>query len=389
MQKSKNILIVTYNDYPVFEGLGVRIKNVARMLQEDGHQITIFAPNIDRKQPATEELAGIRIVRCTIFVPAFLKKNRVLARAWSMVAQTLLTPLIYRKRLRKAAPAVILAEHIYAIPPAIVVKWFSRGILIVDDIITVSDALREAGFSRIVTLFTRFEKFLFRFCQEFMHTSPVSLQYYRDRGAHSTLYVPNGVDCAEFKPGQPATDKTVILFNGSTYSTQNTEAAVNFIEIGKKMVLSGWENLEFKLVCWPEYNLPEAVRQAIQTEKRWLSYQEGVEDIAAEIAAATITLLPYSRGHHLTGGVRLKALEYLACGKPIIATPEGVEGITGLVPGVHYREAGSIETFPEMIAELLRAPNELSALSQRAREFAQSQYDWRETTAVLRDFLRR
>ena len=92
-QVNKHILIITYNDYPVYEGLGVRIKNLARVMVEKGHTVTIFAPNIENRQPKVESFAGGRIIRANIYVPSFLRKNRVIARAWSMIVQTIVTPL--------------------------------------------------------------------------------------------------------------------------------------------------------------------------------------------------------------------------------------------------------------------------------------------------------
>jgi len=388
MNSKKHILIVTYNDYPVFEGLGVRIKNLARVLVEQGHQVTIFAPNIEYRRPRCEDFPGGKIVRGDIWTPNFLKKNRVIARAWSMVIQTIAMPIAYRKHLRNRPIDLILAEHIYSVPSAIVVKAFTRSKIIVDDIITVSDALKDAGFPRLVRFFTRFEKLLFSYCHDFIYTSPVSDRYYRERGANPTLYVPNGVNCDEFKPVHTGHGRrAVVLFNGSAYSPQNTEAAVNFIAIGKKMMEADWTDLEFRLVCWPAYNLPEAVLEAVTTEKHWLSYQEGVDNIAEEIGAATITLLPYSQGHHLTGGTRLKALEYMACGKLVIATPEGIAGITGLIPYEHYLPAATPDAIPDVLADALRNPDLVEKIGKQARHFIQRHYDWRITSKALLDRL--
>lgn len=382
-----HILIITYNDYPVFEGLGVRIKNLARVIVEKGHTVTIFAPNIENRQPKVETFAGGRIVRANIYVPTFLRKNRVIARAWSMVIQTIVTPLVYWKYLRKNPVHLIMAEQVYAIPPALVIKTISRSKIYVDDIGTVSDILKDVGMTRISKLFTRFEKALFRRCDGFIYTSPVSFGYYQARGVEPTIYVPNGVDCDAFYPVASSHTETVVFFNGSTYSSQNTEAAVNFINIGKKVMESAAKDIRFRLVCWPEYNLPEAVRDTINAQHDWLSFEAGVEAIAQEIGKADIALLAYSPGHHLTGGVRLKALEYMACGKLIIATPEGVEGINGLIPNEHYILAGSVQEFPDIIFSIRRSPAEIKRISKNARQFVLDHYDWRATMTEFADRL--
>ena len=102
-----HILIVTYNDYPAFEGLGTRIANIARVLTEHGCEVTVFAPNIDKQQPREEWADGVRIVRITLYVPAFLARVRVLARAWCMLGQSLLSVRAYRYFFRKME----IADH--------------------------------------------------------------------------------------------------------------------------------------------------------------------------------------------------------------------------------------------------------------------------------------
>jgi glycosyltransferase involved in cell wall biosynthesis len=345
--------------------------------------VTIFAPNIENKQPKDDEFQGSRIIRTNIFIPHFIRKNRIIARAWSMVLQTIITPFIYISYLKKIPIDLILAEHIYSIPPAIVIGKFTKSKIFVDDIITVSNMLGKAGFPRFVRLFTAFEKKLFKRCNDFIHTSPISNKYYKERGAVSTLYVPNGVNCDEFKPIEKESDKIIIFFNGSTYSPQNVEAAANFIKIGKKVNEASDNTIYFSLSCWPEYNLPPSVRDDIKKEKQWLSFQEGVERIADEIGKTDITLLPYSKGHNLTGGVRLKALEYLACGKMVISTSEGIEGIIGLVPNEHFLLAESIDDFTVIISKIIFTQYEINRISTNARKFVLENYDWRVTTTEL------
>ena len=383
METKKHILIITYNDYPVYEGLGVRIKNLSQIFLENGYEVTIFAPNIDNRRPKQEQQMGCQIIRTNIYMPGFLKKKRTLARAWSMIVHTVLTPFVYFKYLRKKAITLIQAEQVYSIPPAIMVRIFKRTKIIVDDIGTVSDMLREAGSRSIAKIFTVFEKLIFKFCYKFIYTSSISALYYKKRGAEPSFFVPNGVNCNEFRPANTNNDKVVIFFNGSTYSQQNCAAVANFIEVGKKTMENVEVNIEFRLICWPEYNLPSSVRQDIRNEKNWLHYREGVEDIAAEIVQADILLLPYSQGHHLTGGVRLKSLEYMACGKVVISTSEGVEGITGLVPNEHFLLAESLNEIPQIISTIIRSPDKMKKIGENARAFILNNYDWRQTSAEL------
>ena len=381
-ENKNHILIITYNDYPVYEGTGVRINNLSKVFIEKGYDVIIFAPNIDNNLVKQEYLPGCRIIRTNIYVPAFLKKNRILARAWSMLIQTFLTPLVYLKYMRKISIKFILAVHIYSIPPAIMIKVFKRTKIVVDDHPPVSDMLRNDGSLVLAKLFTLFEKFLFKFCHDFIYTSPKLETYYKKRGAISTFYIQNGVDCNEFKPTKTDENKIVIFFNGSTFSKENCVAAANFIEVGKKLIKTVGAHIEFRLICWPEYNLPPSVRNDIINEKKWLKYKNGVKDIAAEIGCADITLLPFSQDHHHVHahGIRLKVLEYMACGKLLISTSEGVEGTPGLIPNEHFLLAQSVDDIPKVISNIIQSPDKMKKIGENARNFVLNNYDWLTTS---------
>lgn len=375
----KHIVIVTYNDYPAFEGLGERIKNISRVIRDHEHNVTILAPNIENRHLLDEQVFSERIIRINIYIPHFLKKNRVIARTCTMIMQTLCTPYIYLKYLRKKPINIIMAEQIYAVPTALMLKMFSRSKVYVDDICTVSDILQAEGSVLLSKVLTFFEKVLFKFCDGFIYTSAVSYQYYEERGVKPSILLANGVNGDQFVPVVKVSDTLIIFFNGSTYSSQNNAATTNFIKIGKDVMSRIKQDVHFRLICWPEYYLPENVKNDIIYAKKWLTFSGGVEKIELEIGHADIAILAYNKGHNLSGGVRLKALEYMACGKLIISTPEGVEGIKGLIPNTHYVLAESVDDIADIILEIVQYPEKIDIISQNARKFVLSKYDWKVT----------
>lgn len=384
-----HILIVTYNDYPAFEGLGTRIANIARVLTEHGCEVTVFAPNIDKQQPREEWADGVRIVRITLYVPAFLARVRVLARAWCMLGQSLLSVRAYRYFFRKMRPRLILAEQVYSILPALMLRRFSGAPVYVDDIGTVSEILREMGHARLGTWFTAFEKMLFARCQGFIHTSEVSRRYYAERGAHSDVYVPNGVDCEVYRPAEDAkaADSPVVFLNGSAYSTHNVEAFSHFIAVGRRLQERGVHKVRFRLSAWPASYLPASLQEEIARASRWLDFSDGIADLPEAIRGADVVLLPYSEHHGLTGGTRLKALEYMACGKILIATAAGIEGIEGLNAGIHYLQAENLADIPELLTCVLDSPETYREMGVRARAFVLAKYDWRTVVGPLQRIL--
>jgi glycosyltransferase involved in cell wall biosynthesis len=69
------------------------------------------------------------------------------------------------------------------------------------------------------------------------------------------------------------------------------------------------------------------------------------------------------------GGTRLKAVEALAAGLPVISTSFGVEGL-GLVPGVDYLEANSSGDFVRQCQDLMSNQELAHSLSSRGLETA-------------------
>lgn len=103
----------------------------------------------------------------------------------------------------------------------------------------------------------------------------------------------------------------------------------------------------------------------------------------ADITVVPSTLVPASRGGT---GTPLKLFEYMAAGKPIIATASNQaaevirHGHNGLLV-----EAGDVHRFAEAILTLLYDPVERMRLGQNARQQAIERYSWEQYTRRLEE----
>ncbi len=88
-------------------------------------------------------------------------------------------------------------------------------------------------------------------------------------------------------------------------------------------------------------------------------------DLAPIYAASTMTLMPLREG----GGTRIKALEAMAVGLPVIASTKAVEGLA-VAPGRQFLLAESDGEFVEAALRLARAPDLREDLAAAARDFA-------------------
>lgn len=88
-------------------------------------------------------------------------------------------------------------------------------------------------------------------------------------------------------------------------------------------------------------------------------------DLAELYAKATMALIALSEG----GGTRIKALEAMAIGLPVIASAKAVEGLE-LTPGREFICAESDAEFVAAALRLARTPSLRADLAARARDFA-------------------
>lgn len=107
-----------------------------------------------------------------------------------------------------------------------------------------------------------------------------------------------------------------------------------------------------------------------------------VDDLEPLRQSATLFIAPLFSG----SGMKLKIIEGLASGLPIVTTHIGAEGIE-IQHDVHYREANTKQEFLEEISELLGNKSLREKLGENAKRIAKQKYSWEEITKKLIHFL--
>jgi glycosyltransferase involved in cell wall biosynthesis len=113
-----------------------------------------------------------------------------------------------------------------------------------------------------------------------------------------------------------------------------------------------------------------------------------VPDVSPELARADVVAVPIRFG----GGTRIKILEAFARGIPVVATPQGAEGIEA-TPGEDLLVAGDAASFAGACVRLLDEPELREQLATSARAVFEAHYRWdairSDLTARLRHLLER
>lgn len=109
-----------------------------------------------------------------------------------------------------------------------------------------------------------------------------------------------------------------------------------------------------------------------------------LDDVRPRIARSQVCVVPMTVG----GGTRLKILEAMALGVPVVATPKGAEGLA-VRPGEDVLLADDPEALAAHVVRLLEEPALRARLAENGRRLVRERYDWRIIGERFNAFLER
>lgn len=178
-------------------------------------------------------------------------------------------------------------------------------------------------------------------------------------GVDHVRVVPNGVDTAHFTPAASDPDPASLLFVGTLSYRPNSEGVKHFAK---------------RILPRIHQEIPEAVLHVVGVDPpREVKALAGenvvvhgmVPDVLPHYQRAAVVVVPLLSG----GGTKIKVLEAAACGKAIVATSVGVDGLP-FRAGEDLVVADSDDDFASAAASLLKNGARRRTLGANARRAA-------------------
>lgn len=192
------------------------------------------------------------------------------------------------------------------------------------------------------------------------------------------VVVPNGVDTNYFQAG-PVPDTQSLIFAGRLDQYASLDGIMHFITTTWPLVRTRYPAATLTVVG---LNPPDVLRSRASADPqiRLLGY---VPDIRPHFRQAAVSICPLRDG----GGTRLKVLDAMALGMPIVTTSMGCEGID-VVPEEHVLVADTPAAFAAQIGRVLDDKRLRDRLASAARSRAESHYDWDDLARRLEEAYR-
>lgn len=182
--------------------------------------------------------------------------------------------------------------------------------------------------------------------------------------------IPNGVDTKYYK--EKKVEKLTpprVMYGVTNYEwLQNLEAA-------DLLINEVWPKIHSKLASVKLWivgrMIPDRIKK-LAFERDDIEVTENIPDPRDAYLGATVMVAPIRGG----GGTRLKVLEAMAAGLPIVSTSTGTSGL-GIENGKEAIVNDSMEGLADDTLRLLKNPNMLVKIGKAGQKFVEQKYDWK------------
>jgi sugar transferase (PEP-CTERM/EpsH1 system associated) len=392
MTPRRILLLSPWMPWPPHDGGRIRILNTLRYLSQR-HRVTLVAPSrTERDAEAPSELAAY----CEDIVTAPMPGD-----AWALIGRALRGALQRRPLIQGIHYGPALASRLRALTAThgydivqVEFSWFvpylralhpdcqARTVLTMHNVETLRFARELRGtttLSRRLALGwdQRFagawERQAVSAVDAVAVVSETERQWVESIDpAALVAVVPNGVDTEHFRP-VPSPGNGSLVFTGAMDYPPNIDAVLWFCQEVWPLARRRDPALRLEVVG----RAPHPRIQALNGEAG-IRVTGEVADIRILMAQANAVVVPLRAG----AGTRLKILEAMAMGRPVISTTLGAEGLE-ITPGADIMLADTPADFAHAIQTVVLSPETARRLGDAGRRLAVARYDWRRCLQPL------
>jgi len=191
-----------------------------------------------------------------------------------------------------------------------------------------------------------------------------------------TAVAPNGVDIEFYQPTPTTpTDPDSLIFTGLMSYRPNIDGAIYFVEEILPLIHQTRPQVTLTIVG------AGAGEEVAHLAGPSVTITGAVPDMRVYFVRAAAAIVPLRMG----SGTRLKVLEGLAMGKPLVSTSVGCEGIN-VRSQEHLLIADDPPAFADAVLRVLGDPALAAALSRQGRALVEREYGWASIAANLEAF---
>lgn len=386
--------------YPVKDGGAIACMNLTRGFSLLGHQVTILAMNtvkhhitLGEMPESVKELAEFRLVNVparispvsALFNLLFSKKPY---NATRFISETFAEEL--KKILQENEYDIIQLEGLYVCPYIPVIRANSKAKVIyrahnIEHEIWSRTAIMAHGFEKwyLKNLSKRIKRFETQILNKYDLLVPITGRdgaILNKLGNTKPVHISQtGIDSSVLIPNSKNLNHPTLFHIGSLEWSPNQEGLIWFFE-------NCWDAIREK---YPDLQFFVAGRNAPPWFQRMLNlpnvvFKGEVADAYEFMNSKSIMVVPLFSG----SGMRIKIIEGMALGKPIVTTPVGTEGIS-TTSGKNIIITTDAEGFVQSISDLIENREYFDKISRNAIEYIHENFDNLSSAGALIEFYKK